>query len=517
MTARPLALLLAIAAAPFATADFTLTILHTNDLHGHVEPNRTRQFDLGGYARQATLIRRLKAESTNPILLNAGDTFQGTLYFNVYVGLADLAFMNAAGYQAMAAGNHEFDRGPAPLADFARLAKFPVLAANLDVSKEPLLKDLIKPSTVIEVGGEKVGVVGCVTTDLPTIANPGPNVTMLPLRESVQGAVDGLRAQGVDKIVLLSHIGFTQDLELAGQLRGVDVVVGGHSHTLLGRYPQQPFLTSRGAYPTVVKDADGKTTLVAQAWEWGKVFGRLEVKFDASGEVESWTDEAPILVSPLIEEDPTIAAMVAAFARPIATLKAEKVGSVTTTLPREAVDGESLMGNVIADAMLAKTVGMGSVAAFMNAGGVRSSLEAGDVTFGDAIEVQPFNNSLVLVDLTGSEILAALEHGASRAPQFGGGLLYPSAGTSYELDATKPAGSRVTNARISGAPLDPSKTYRVTLNSFTAGGGDGHEALRDAKGARTDTGFLDIDALVEFVKAKSPIAAKPEGRVKVRS
>ena len=172
---------LILSCAPIALANFTVTFLHTNDLHSHVEPVKIKGVELGGYARQATLIKKFRNESPNPILLNGGDTFQGTLFFNVYLGLADVAFMNQVGYQAMAAGNHEFDRGPKVLADFARLAAFPILAANLDVSSDPDLKGLIKPSAIITVGTERIGVVGAVTPDLMDISSPGDNVKLKDL------------------------------------------------------------------------------------------------------------------------------------------------------------------------------------------------------------------------------------------------------------------------------------------------------------------------------------------------
>ncbi|QYK56499.1 MAG: 5'-nucleotidase C-terminal domain-containing protein [Fimbriimonadaceae bacterium] len=515
MTRRILTLGAALALASVSLADFKLTILHTNDLHAHVEPTRTRQYDLGGYARHATLIRDLREGATNPILLNAGDTFQGTLFFNVYQGLADLAYMNYVGYQAMAVGNHEFDRGPVPLGDFARLAKFPLLAANLDVSAEPALAGVVKPSTVLEVGGERVGIVGCVTADLESVSSPGPNVKVLPLVESVQQEIDALTGQGVNKVVVLSHCGYEEEKEMGRQLHGVDVIVGGHSHSLLGRFDQD-YLRPRGPYPTVFKNADGDTTLLVQAWEWGKVVGRIEVTFDDAGKVQSWTDAGPELVTPLIAEDPVLASMVSALTKPIESLMKQVVGSADVALDRGSANGESLMGNVIADAMLAATAKQGSVAAFMNAGGVRAALEAGEVTYGQAITVQPFNNTLVVLDLTGAELRAALEHGGSKLPEFGGGFLYPSRGVKMVFDPAKPSGQRMATLTIDGSPVEDGQVYRITFNSFTAAGGDGHEGLRDAKGERSDTGLLDIDALIEYFKSNSPVIARREGRVVVK-
>lgn len=490
---------------------FTFTILHTNDLHSHHEPTRVRGKSVGGYARQASVILKLREESVNPILLNAGDVFQGTMYFNVYEGLSDLAFMNMIGYQAMAVGNHEFDKGPGPLATFARLAKFPVLSANLDLSKEPSLKDLIRPSTVIEVEGEKVGVVGTLPLNTLEITSAGPTVGMLDYRKSVQAAVDDLTRRGVDKVVLLSHAGFETDLEMAKVLRGVDVVVGGHSHTLLGEVEIPDFQGSRGPYPVVVTDAVGQRVLVVQAWEWGKVVGRLQVTFDEKGVPQSW-EGGPVLVDESWPENPFVASMMAAFRMPIEAASSKVVAQLETDLSqRFSVEaGEPLMGNVIADAVLDATKAQGSVVAFWNAGGVRAALEKGSVTYGALVEVCPFGNTLVVMDVTGAELLATLEHGVSV-----GGMFLPSRGFSYGFDPEAAVGSRLRGASLNGAAIEPAKVYRITVNSFIAAGGDGHVVLRDAKGERRDTGFVDIDALLAYFEKNSPVRMSNEGRIRV--
>jgi 5'-nucleotidase len=491
-----------------AQAPLTVTVLHTNDMHARVEPASISRKPYGGYARQATLIKRFRSQDPNPILLNGGDTFQGTLYFNVYEGLADAAYMNYIGYQAMAVGNHEFDRGPAVLAEFAKVVKFPLLAANIDVSDEPLLKGRIRASTVLETGGQKIGIVGAITPDAPTITSPGPNVKFLPLAESVQKAVDELAAQGINKIFLVSHVGLSGERDLARTVKGLDLIVGGHTHTLLGSGFPDGFPGGSGPYPVVEKNASGAPCLVVSSWEWGKVLGRIRVEFDAEGKIVKWTENLPVAVDENVPEDPVVASMIAALRKPIAALQSEVLGSTETGLPRSGVDNP--MAHVITDAMLEATKGQDSVAAFMNAGGVRAGLEQGEITYGQAIAVQPFSNTLVILELSGAELKAALEHGAD----VGGALLHPSKGTSYRLDGSKPVGQRVSDVVVAGEPLDPAKTYRLTFNSFTAAGGDAHEVLKNAKGARVDTGFLDIDALIAYIKAKSPVNQKAEGRIR---
>ncbi len=503
-------LLFSISNQIFLGKDFPLTIMHTNDLHARMEPVTIKGKNYGGYARQATLINQIRAKDKNTILLNGGDTFQGTLYFNVYEGLADLAFMNAVGYDAMAVGNHEFDKGPKALSLFAKNAKFPLLAANLDLSSEPLLNDFVKPFVVLTIGGQKIGIIGGITPDLPDISSSGPTVKMLDLKESIQKAVSELAKQKVNKIILLTHVGYEREIELAQQIDGIDVVVGGHSHTPLGDFGNADLPQSRGLYPTVINKAGKARTLVVQAWEWGKVLGKMTVVFDGKGEIIGWKDAKPIVIDSTVPEDPFIKSLVEAFQKPILQLKNSELGFAET-----AIEKSTTMGELIADAQLKATEINGAVIALMNPGGIRAGLEPGKIIFGDVIGVQPFNNTLVVLELTGAEIKAGLEQMAGR--DGGGQFLRVSQNSSYAVDFSKPIGARISSILINGETLIETKTYRVVMNSFMAGGGDGLYAFRDAKGYRYDTGLLDVDALIETIKAKSPIKVGFQNRVRVKS
>lgn len=488
---------------------FTLTILHTNDFHSHADPTAVGETMLGGYARLASAIIDLRANSVNPILLNAGDTFQGTLYFSVYEGLSDLSFMNLIGFDAMTVGNHEFDKGPEVLAKFATMARFPLLAANLEVTLDSPLTELIRPSTVLDVEGERVGIVGAVTPDLPTISSPGPTIKMVDYVRSVQAEVDRLHGLGINKIVLLSHSGIEHDLQVVPQLRRVDAVVGGHSHTLMGE------ITGRKgphAYPTLAKDRDGRSVPVVQAWEWGKVVGQLVLEFDKDGYVTKWSGQ-PVAVDGSYSDNPFVMQMFEAFRMPLLALQKQKVGEIATALDhRMSEKGEPLMGSVIADAVLEATRSAGAQMAFWNYGGVRAPLPVGDVTYSQLIEVTPFGNTLVVLELSGAELLAALEHGARR----GGGLLLPSKGFSYTIKNDAPGASTIVSATFNGLAVSPTGRYKVAFSSFTASGGDDHQGLKNAKGLRVETGLVDIDALVEFVRKTTPVRASNEGRIVVQ-
>jgi 5'-nucleotidase/UDP-sugar diphosphatase len=498
----------ALLALPLLAADFTTTILHVNDTHDRIEPTIIQGKPYGGMARLGTLVERHRKSDPNPLFLHAGDAFQGTMYFNVYEGLADLAFLNALRPDAMAVGNHEFDKGPAALGTFARHAQFPLLSSNLDVSSEPALNGLFRRSTIVTRGRERIGIVGAITSDLPTISSPGPNVRMLDLRTSIQAEVDALTRAGVNKIVLLTHVGYDAEKELARTLRDVDVIVGGHSHALLGTTTAVGWPNSWGPYPTLVDNPEGGKTVVVQSWEGAKLMGRVQVTFDSRGRVKKWSTSQPVIVDESIPEDPTLMALVAAFEKPLAQQRDRKIAAAARAI---ASDGQ--MGGIIADAMLEATSKQGAVAALLNGGGVRAAFEPGDITWGMAISVQPFDNTLILMDVTGAQLRQALEDIVEAARNR---VLWVSQGTRYALDPSKPAGSRVTGLEIAGKPVEAPAVYRIVVPSFLATGGDGVNTLKNSTGFRSDTGLLDIDAFTDYLAARSPVQPAEERVRRVR-
>lgn len=487
-----------------ADKGITITFLHTNDLHAHVMPTSIKGKSYGGYARLATLVRKAREKDPNVVLLNAGDTFQGTLYFNTYEGLADAALLTQIGIQAGTVGNHEFDRGPGALATYSGAIGWPLVAANLDLSREPALRGKIAKYVVLQIGGQKLGIVGADTTETPNISSPGPNVDFRDVVPTVQAAVDELTAAKVNKIVVVTHIGYQEDQEMVRHLRDVDLVIGGHSHTPLGTPDVPGWAKAAGPYPTLVKDSKGVDVPIVQAYEWGKVLGRIQVEFDGKGKIKRVKEATPIVVDETVPEDPRVSAMARAFERPILAIQNAPVGETKAAIAREPVGGESVMANLMADALFEQAKASGAVVAFVNQGGVRSSFEPGKVTYGNAVAVMPFNNTLTILDVSGAELLAGLKQGLGT-----GGQLTPSSGSSYV------AQNGQIMATIDGRPLDLMKTYRIALLTFSANGGDSLFAFRDAKGRRIDTGFLDIDAFVAYLRAHSPLDRKLEGRVRI--
>jgi 5'-nucleotidase len=498
-------LLLAVLFVPGVAADepITLTILHTNDTHANIQPCMAtcNNQNLGGVARRYTAIQQVKAEGGNVLVVDAGDPFQGTLFFNYWQGEEASYFMNALGYQAMAIGNHEFDSGPPALARFIEDANFPVLGANIDASAQVSLTGLIEPYTIIEVDGEQVGVFGLTTADTVFISSPGPDVLFADVTATAQATVAALQGMGVNKIVALTHIGYEYDLALAAAVSGIDVIVGGHSHTPLGTMPG-----ALGDYPTAVNSPAGEPVLVVSAWEWGKYLGRLDVTFDAMGVVESYNG-APILIDASIPEDPAIAADVAVFYEPVAQLSNTVIGETELLLDgnRPVVRSrESNLGNLICDAMLWKTEGAGSQICITNGGGIRAPIQAGDVTIGSVLTVLPFGNQIATLGLTGADVVAALENGVSRWENTDG--RFPQvAGMRFVFDTERPAGDRILSVDIKNAdgsfsPIDPAEIYIVTTNDFMRRGGDGYVVFRDNAIDPYDSWAVMADSVIEYIE-----------------
>lgn len=496
-----------------AHADYTITLLHMNDTHGHMEPTKIKGHEYGGFARQLTLVKQVRAKEKNVLFTHSGDAFQGTLFFRQYTGLADLSYFNVAGVQAATLGNHEFDLGPGAVSEYVKRATFPVVAANLDLSQEPLLRNLVKPYTTLTIGGQTIGIVGAVTPDTPSISSPGPTVVFKPAAESVQAAVDELTKQKVNKIVLLSHLGYDEDLELAKHIHGVDVILGAHSHTLLGDLPITDLGAGRGPYPTEAHGTDGDLILVAQAYEWGKVLGNLKVTFDGNGRIKSYSKNSQMVVDEKVAEDPTAKAMIDAFSMPINDMRKTVIADAKVTIEKSGGSSmQSPMGCIIADSMVAATKKAGAQFAFMNQGGVRSPIPAGKVTFESIINVQPFGNTLTLLDLTGEEIMQCLntmlDHGSamqvSREFRY---TIIPGSGREWIIPT----------ATLNGKPLEMNTVYRFVTNNFMAKGGDFMDPMKNSTRYRLDTGIIDADALIDYVKANSPLTPPTDVRIEKRS
>jgi len=494
--------------------------MHTNDVHGHHEPQRNGD---GGAARLATVVQQIRAEGGNSLLLDAGDRYTGTLFHVQHRGQDSVQIMNAIGYDGFVLGNHEFNEGSENLAGFVQALNMPTVSANIDFSADPYLAGLVAPSVVLDVGGESIGIIGLTTPETVVLNLPSKDLVFHEnLAEITQAQVDSLSAQGIDKIILLSHLGYAPDLEVAQAVSGVDIVVGGHTNTFLSN----AYSGALGGYPTVLESASGEPVLVVQADTKTIYLGRLDVEFDGAGVLTDWDGDA-ILLSRYISPDPELSEIIAALAAPIAELTSQPVGetsvALTGTSPRLCRIQECLLGNVITNALLEDT---GVDIALQNGGGIRADIDVGAVSLGEVLNVLPFGNLISTFELTGADVLAALENGVSRVqvdddgnPIVDGasGRFPQVGGLRYTFDASQEPGSRIVSAEVmqDGAfvALDMDAVYSVATNDYMRSGGDGYSILETNAMNAYDAGRPLDQVVADYIAANSPLSAALEGRI----
>ena len=516
--------------AAAAFADYTLTILHINDWHSRIESNNAYESTcsaeeetegkcLGGAARLVTAIadRRKALDGQNVLLLNGGDNFQGSLFYSTYKGKAEAEFLNQMKFDAMTVGNHEFDDGEDALVPFLEEVTFPVLSANVHPNAQSKVGDKIKPSLVLEVGGEKIGIVGAVTNDTPEIAAPGPNIAIEDDIKTITAEVEKLKQEGVDKIIALTHVGYPRDKELIAKIPGVDVVVGGHSHSLLSNTDDK----AEGPYPTMVDNPDGYKVPVTQAASYSKYLGEFTVTFDDTGVVKEAKGD-PLLLDKSIEPDAAVLARIKELGAPIEELKAKEVSETTAPIDGDRKScrvRECEMGNLVSEAILDRVKDQGVTIVFQNGGGLRASIDQGKVTMGEVLTVLPFQNTLATFQLTGKDIVASLEHGVS-AVEEGKGAFPQVAGLKYSFDpSVAPNAGRIKSVEVqengAWAPIDEAKLYTVATNNFTRGGGDGYDLFKDNAQNAYDYGPGLEQVVADYLAANRPYTPKLDGRITV--
>ncbi|HZH28993.1 MAG TPA: 5'-nucleotidase C-terminal domain-containing protein [Azospirillaceae bacterium] len=519
------------AAAPAFAQDYTLSIIHTNDVHSRVDqvtaqgsfctPKDAQENKcFGGYPRLIGKIRELRQAQPNPLVLDAGDVFQGSLFYTLLKSDAVKPFVEMAGYHAMTIGNHEFDDGPAELAKFLDGLKTPVVTSNIDTSREPRLQNKWNAYRVVEIGGQRIGIIGLTTSETTISSSPGPTVSFGDHAEALRRNVRELQGQGVNKIIALTHVGTAVDRELAKQVDGIDVYVGGHSHSLLHNGEDR---RKEGPYPIVERTPSGAPALVVQSYYAGIFLGNLQVTFDKDGVPAKWQGDT-ILMDSKVPQDAQAQELVQKMAGPLAELRARQIGTAAVALDGDRVacrHGECTMGNLIADAMLAAAKEQGAQIAIQNGGGIRTSIPQGQISFGQVLEVLPFSNALATFKLTGSEVVEALENGVGRAenPQNEGTGRFPQvAGLRFTWDASKPTGQRIDKVEVrqangTFAPLDRNATYTVVTNDFMRKGGDGYAVFRDKGRNAYDAGPNLEDVLAAYIRQTGTVEPRIEGRI----
>ncbi|NMB24053.1 MAG: multifunctional 2',3'-cyclic-nucleotide 2'-phosphodiesterase/5'-nucleotidase/3'-nucleotidase [Firmicutes bacterium] len=487
-------LLLALSSFVVQAAD-TLVILHTNDTHARLESTSPEAdaAPAGGMVKIATLVDELRENGLdNILLLDGGDAWHGTNVANVFEGKSVVEVMNLMGYDAMTLGNHDFNYGQVALAQRKGEAVFPVLAANVleEGTGEPIAYSaLIKP-----VGDLTVGIIGLVTTETPYVTHP-KNVEGLVIADPIARAkslVSYVRPQA-DVVIALTHLGFEADQVLAEAVPGIDVIVGGHSHTRLEE-------------PVVIGN-----TYIVQVGEHAKELGYLELTLEDGQLTNAVRKLVP--ASADVADNGQVVETVARWGKELEAKMGQEVGTASVILDGERANvrvKETNLGNLVADVM---REAVGADIGVNNGGGIRASIAAGPITVGDIYTVLPFDNTLVKVEILGRDLLGALEHSVRLYPEQNGGFLQVS-GLEMTFDPSQEAGARVQEVLIGGQALDPDKTYTVATNDFLAAGGDGYTTFTSAN-ILVETGAMLRDAMADHVAAQGSISPEVEGRIVV--
>jgi len=501
---------------------YRVTVMHTNDHHGRFWHNSNGEYGMAARKTVVDEIRRdVAAAGGYSLLLDGGDVNTGVPESDLQDAVPDFKGMNLLGYQAMAVGNHEFDKPLGVLKMQRDLAQFPMLSANIYEGGQRMFA----PYKVFDLGGLKVGVMGLTTEDTVKMSHPD-NVGKLEFRSVISEAgkvVPELRRQA-DVVIAATHMGHYEngkhgtqapgDVEMARAVPGIDLVVGGHTQNPACMKAEN--VLDRAYIPGAACQPDRQNgTWIVQAHEWGKYVGRADFEY-RNGEFKlvKYTLIPINLKKPVkgadgkttlvpytreIAQDQDMLALLTPF---------QQFGQDKLNIQIGAVDGRLVgerdvvrknvtnLGLLIGRAMMDKTR---ADLAVVNAGGVRDSIAAGVITYKDVLKVQPFGNTVCTAELTGKEVLDYLNAAAKMSP--GSGAYPQFAGVELEISA-----GNVANVRVKGAPLDASKTYRIAVNSFQAAGGDGYPKLV-AHPSFVNTGFVDADVLRAFIAAKSPIKA----------
>lgn len=473
----------------------SLKIIHMNDLHGHIKPALDKTASppsmTGGAAFFGAMVLREKsADPAGSILLSAGDMFQGTPISNVFRGKPVTEIMNYLGFDAMALGNHEFDWGWSELQKNQAQARFPYLAANL-VHKDGSAPRGIKKFIGLERKGIKIAVIGIITPETTFSTNPKNvrNYTFQQPETVLPGLISEIRNSGAKLVIVLSHCGLDRDRAIAERVPGIDIIVGGHSHTAV----TPPFIAGK--------------TIIVQAGSWGKYVGVLDLEMEAaSGRVLKYSPDnlKTVIAGPDSPADKKIEGIVQKYSDRIKQEFSRVVGRTKTDLLRRP-DAESNLGNLICDAMRREA---GAQIAFYNSGGIRANIFKGKVRLEQAYEALPFDDDLVSMDLTGARIREILEHSAAR--EYG---IIQISGMKVKVNPANPKGSRVVEAMVNGGKLDPDRTYRVATNEFLAAGGDRYVSFKQGKNIVHGDDVRDV--FIRYLEKNSPVSLSVEGRISI--
>ncbi|KAF1953119.1 Metallo-dependent phosphatase [Byssothecium circinans] len=502
-----------------AQGHYNISFFHVNDVHAHLDEYSSSGTDctrpergcFGGYARIKTVIDEQRAKYEDSLWLNVGDEFQGTLFYSYYGGEKIAQTLNQLGFDAMTLGNHEFDGGDDKLGDFlANLTNIPIVSANIH-STNPKLNKTIKPYHIFP--DKELAIIGVTTDTTPGISKPGKETTFSNAVEAVQNAIDEIRSTtNITRIAAITHIGYDKDQELAAAVSGLQLIMGGHSHTLLG-----DMAGAAGKYPTIVKNKDGDEVFIVTAYRWGEYVGYIDVTYDENGKILAYHG-APQHLTNTTKQDEGLQAQIDEWRKPFEEFAAEVLGSTNVELDQTTCQQkECLLGDFMADAMYEyrKNASENVAFAIINAGGVRATIDVGDITRGEVLTSFPFGNAIVELTLSGADLWDVLEGILSKVNVVNGkavtSFLQVSKGIKIEYNPANTNGTKLTAVTIGNSPLDKAKEYQFVTLDFLATGGDNF--------FQPTTNFITLDTqdevLTEYIKVKTPVDIKLDGRIQI--
>ncbi len=462
-----------------------IDLFHTNDTHGRIKAG-----DGMGFAKISTLVSNYKAANPSSLLLDIGDTVHGLNFVTLSRGESAVQVMNMMNYDAMAPGNHDFNYGQTRLTELGAIARFPILSANV---KKADGSNYLTPYVIKTVNGVKVALFGLATPETVYKTNP-KNIEGLKFEDPIVSAKAMVAelAGKADIVVAMAHLGIEGDFtsrKLAAAVPEIDVILDGHSHSILNETVNGVLIAQTGYYDMGL----GITSLIVKDGKLAEAGTALYTMKDAKN-----TPESTLVKS-----------IVASVDKEVSTLTSVVIGTSPVLLDGERANVRTKptnLANLITAAMLDKT---GADVAITNGGGIRASIKAGSVTKGDVLTVLPFGNYVVVKELKGSDIKSALELGVSTYPAALGGYAQ-TAGLTFRFDSTKPTGNRVVEVKVNGLSLDPAKTYKVATNDFMAVGGDNYTMLKNGPTLGEYPALDEI--LIEYIQTKGFGAAVTDGR-----
>jgi 5'-nucleotidase len=539
----------------------SLKIAHVNDTHSHFDEEvmplglpgadgfpALTYAQVGGFPRLKTKIDLLRVDASlqekDFMLLHAGDAFSGTLFFSLFKRQLNADFMNLFGFDAMAIGNHEFDLGNDALAEFSTSVDFPLVSANVKVSKGDPMEDAFLPLTIKMFENQPVAIVGLTTEYTELISSPSDGTAFLDAKKAAKKVINALRGYGVNKVVFLTHLGLEEDRLLAQSVPGIDVIIGGHSPELLGDHSNIG-LSNELPSPIMEVGPKGDPVCIMHSGEYSKTIGVTDIEFSADGVVESCNGQNIFLVGDvffqgnppqpvsvdtqqvisdyilananieIVEKDVYSQAILDQAKFEVAAFAAKVIGAAGEPLYHVRLPGDQHPDGDILDSgsdvaphvalsmatKMEQTSGQPYVS-IMNAGGVRADL-VGEISVGSSYSALPFSSTLVSMTVTGQSLFDTLSANVSNAYQVSGVVFPYVANIRYTINVADPFSPQVENVQVKGIdglyqPLSLSDRYNMATTSYLAGGGDFYRF--DGAEEITDTGHVDAEVFSQYVE-----------------